>query len=79
MRLIDVFALAFGSLGSNWHRTGLIALATAIGVSSVLLLTALGEGANRYVRGQFESLGTNLLIVLPGRSETVGGSAAATR
>ncbi len=73
MRLIDVFALAFGSLGSNWHRTGLIALATAIGVSSVLLLTALGEGANRYVRGQFESLGTNLLIVLPGRSETVGG------
>lgn len=73
MRLIDVLMLALGSLGSNWRRTALIALATAIGVSSVLLLTALGEGANRYVRGQFESLGTNLLIVLPGRSETVGG------
>jgi putative ABC transport system permease protein len=73
MRLSDVFVLALGSLSSNWRRTGLIALATAIGVSSVLLLTALGEGANRYVRGQFESLGTNLLIVLPGRSETVGG------
>lgn len=73
MRLIDVLMLAIGSLRSNWRRTGLIALATAIGVSAVLLLTALGEGANRYVRGQFASLGTNLLIVLPGRSETVGG------
>ena len=74
MRLADVIAFALGSLGSNWRRTALIALATAIGVSSVLLLTALGEGANRFVRGQFESLGTNLLIVLPGRSETVGGT-----
>lgn len=73
MRLVDVLAFAIGSLGSNRRRTALIALATAIGVSSVLLLTALGEGANRFVRGQFESLGTNLLIVLPGRSETVGG------
>lgn len=73
MRAVDVLALALGSLGSNWRRTGLIALATAIGVTSVLLLTALGEGAHRYVLGQFESLGTNLLIVLPGRSETVGG------
>lgn len=73
MRALDVLALALGSLASNWRRTALIALATAIGVSSVLLLTALGEGANRYVRDQFASLGTNLLIVLPGRSETVGG------
>ena len=73
MRALDVINFAIGSLSSNWRRTGLIALATAIGVSSVLLLSALGEGANRYVRGQFESLGTNLLIVLPGRSETVGG------
>jgi len=73
MRYRDVLSLSLGALASNWQRTGLIALATTIGVSSVLLLTALGEGANRYVLGQFESLGTNLLIVLPGRSETVGG------
>ncbi len=73
MRAFDILVFALVSLHSNWRRTALIALATAIGVSSVLLLTALGEGANRYVRGQFETLGTNLLIVLPGRSETVGG------
>ena len=44
-----------------------------IGVASVVILTALGEGAQRFVTGEFQSLGTNLLIVLPGRSETTGG------
>lgn len=48
-------------------------LAMAIGVGSVVLLSTLGDGARSYVVGQFSSLGTNLLIVLPGRSETVGG------
>jgi putative ABC transport system permease protein len=48
-------------------------LAMAIGVASVVILTALGEGARRYVTREFISLGTNLLIVLPGRSETTGG------
>ena len=48
-------------------------LAMAIGVASVILLTALGEGARLYVTREFASLGTNLLIVLPGRSETTGG------
>ncbi len=73
MRLSDTGNLAAGALTTNLRRTALIALATAIGVTSVLMLTALGEGARRFVTGQFESLGTNLLVVLPGRSETVGG------
>ena len=49
-------------------------LAMAIGVASVVLLTSLGEGARLYVVNQFSSLGSNLLIVLPGRSETTGGA-----
>ncbi|MBI5838434.1 MAG: ABC transporter permease [Candidatus Eisenbacteria bacterium] len=47
-------------------------MAVAIGVTAVLLLTALGEGAKRYVTGQFAGMGTNLVIVLPGRTETFG-------
>jgi hypothetical protein len=47
-------------------------LSMSIGISSVMLLTALGEGARRYVIDQFGSMGTNILIVLPGRFETVG-------
>jgi len=48
-------------------------LAMAIGVSSVILLISLGESARSYVVDQFASLGTNLLVVLPGRNETTGG------
>ena len=47
-------------------------LSMSIGIASVMLLTALGEGARRYVIDQFGSMGTNILIVLPGRFETVG-------
>ncbi len=54
-------------------RTLFVLVAVAMGVASVLLLTALGEGARRYVTREFTSLGTHLLFVLPGRSETVGG------
>lgn len=56
-------------------RTALMVLAMAIGVAAVVVLTALGDGARRYVVGQFASLGANLVIVLPGRTETGGVSA----
>jgi putative ABC transport system permease protein len=48
-------------------------LGVAIGVAAVVTLTALGEGARRYVIGQFAAVGTNLVIVVPGRTETTGG------
>jgi putative ABC transport system permease protein len=48
----------------------------AIGVAAVVVLTALGDGARRYVVSQFSSLGSNLVIVLPGRSATGGFSPA---
>jgi putative ABC transport system permease protein len=54
-------------------RTILTLFAMAIGVSSVILLISLGDSGRRYVIDQFASLGTNLLIVIPGRSETTGG------
>ena len=53
-------------------RTALMVLAMSIGVAAVVVLTALGDGARRYVIGEFSALGSNLVIVLPGRSETGG-------
>jgi putative ABC transport system permease protein len=73
MTIGDIFGFAWRSLRGYPLRTGLMLLAMAIGVASVVLLTALGEGARRYVSREFTSLGTHLLIVLPGRSETTGG------
>jgi len=55
----------------------LMLLAMAIGVAAVIVLTAVGEGARRYVTEQFSSLGTHLLIVIPGRAETAGSTPAA--
>lgn len=73
IRISDIGQFAFRALTGYPLRTSLMLLAMAIGVASVVVLTSLGEGARRYVTGQFASLGTNLLIVLPGRSETTGG------
>ena len=44
----------------------------AIGVAAVAMLTALGEGARRYVINEFSAIGSNLLIILPGKTETTG-------
>ncbi len=74
MNILDVTRFALRALTGYPTRTLLMLLAMAIGVGSVVLLTTLGDGAKNYVVGQFSSLGTNLLIVLPGRSETVGGA-----
>ena len=72
MKLSDTFQFASGSLRGSPTRTLLMMLAMSIGVAAVVILTALGEGARRYVVNQFASLGTNLVILLPGRTETAG-------
>ncbi len=51
----------------NKVRTFLTSLGILIGVSSVVLLTAFGLGLKAFIEGQFESLGTNLIIVFPGK------------
>ena len=73
MRTADVYRMAGGSIMGHRLRTFLILLGIAIGVSAVILLAALGDSARRYVTDEFASLGTNLVIVMPGRSETTGG------
>lgn len=70
----DVSAFAWRALRGYPARTVLMLIAMAIGVAAVVVLTSLGEGARRYVTNEFASLGTNLLIVIPGRSETAGVS-----
>ena len=72
MRFGDLLHLASESLVRARLRSIMMLLAMAIGVAAVVVLTSLGEGARRYVTGEFQALGTDLLIVLPGRSETTG-------
>ena len=72
MRFRDLLRFSVGALRGHQLRTALSLTGVAIGVASVVLLTALGEGARRYVTGEFASLGSNLLIVFPGKTETTG-------
>jgi putative ABC transport system permease protein len=68
----DIARFSWGALRGYPTRTILMLTAMAIGVSAVVVLTSLGEGARLYVMDRFSSLGTNLVIVFPGRSETAG-------
>ena len=68
----DIARFSWGALRGYPTRTVLMLVAMAIGVSAVVVLTSLGEGARLYVMDKFASLGTNLIIVIPGRSETAG-------
>lgn len=74
MRRRDQLAFALQSLAQGRTRAALILLAMTIGITGIVLLTWLGECARAYITDQFRSLGTNLVIVLPGRSETTGGA-----
>ena len=71
----DLVRFSAGALTGHRLRAGLSLLGVAIGVSSVILLTGLGEGARVYITGEFSALGTNLLMITPGKNETTGGLA----
>jgi putative ABC transport system permease protein len=64
---------ALESLKANRLRSVLTMLGVIIGVAAVILLVSLGEGTKNYVEEQFAGLGSNILIVTPGKIETRGG------
>ncbi len=74
MSALDLIAFAWRALRGHRLRTSLTLLGMSIGVGAVVLLTALGEGARGYVTNEFLALGSNLLIVLPGKTETTGNA-----
>ncbi len=72
MTLFDTLQTSLRTVISYRIRSVLIVLAMSFGVAAVVILTALGDGARNFVINQFSSIGTNLLVVLPGRAETTG-------
>ncbi len=72
MAIVDMLGFSVGAIIRHPLRATLMLLAISIGVASIVILTGLGEGARRYVTSEFSSLGTNLLIVIPGKTETTG-------
>jgi len=73
MNFFETFRVAFEAIMSNKVRSGLTMLGVIIGVMAVILLVSIGEGAQVYITKELTGLGTNLLIITPGKTSTRGG------
>src|SRR3990172_4090285 len=73
MVFLENLFVSIEALNANRLRSGLTVLGIVIGVASVILLVSIGEGAKEYVSGEFSRMGTNLLLITPGKLETTGG------
>jgi putative ABC transport system permease protein len=71
--LYSVFMLALHSVQRNMLRSFLTILGIVIGVSAVVTMVTLGNGATESIRLQISGLGTNLLMVSPGQRGPGGG------
>jgi putative ABC transport system permease protein len=76
MRTADLLRLTGGAIRAQRLRSLLTGLGIAVGIASVVLLTAIGEGIQRFVLAEFTQFGTHLLVVTPGKTQTFGLSAA---
>ncbi|MEH0935905.1 ABC transporter permease [Micromonospora psammae] len=69
MRVAEAWRVALDALRANRMRSALTMLGVIIGVASVVLLVAIGTGTKQKVEQQVEGLGSNLLLVVPGKIE----------
>lgn len=74
MTPLDILSFSWHALRAHKVRTRMTWAALAIGVASVLILTALGAGARDWIVDRFASLGSNILVAMPGRTETRGSA-----
>ena len=77
MNAADTFQFAFRSLAAHRLRTFLSASGIAVGIAAVVLLTAIGDGIQRFVLAEFTQFGTNIVTITPGKINTHGGSLGA--
>jgi putative ABC transport system permease protein len=70
MNLQESLSMATKTLAANRLRSALTMLGIIIGNASVITMVGLGEGAQRYINDQLETLGPNVLFVVPGSRET---------
>ncbi len=66
MKTSDVLQETYAALSANKARSGLTILGIVIGISSVIAMISIGQGAAGQIQSSIEGLGSNLLTVLPG-------------
>src|SRR6516225_838503 len=64
--------IALRALAKNKMRAGLTVLVVVIGIAAVTTMVSIGQSASELVQGQFQNLGTNVIVVQPGSSRNQG-------
>ncbi len=79
MKLKDTLHETYSALTANKVRSGLTVLGIVIGISSVIAMLAIGQGAQSSIQSSIQSIGSNLIIVMPGAQRGAGINISAGR
>ena len=74
MRGMAILRIAFWALGRNKMRSALTMLGIIIGVSAVIAMVSIGQGAQAMVQDQMEAMGSNIMYVYPSGRRRFGGA-----
>lgn len=72
MLLLDLIRETYFALSANKSRSALTMLGIVIGIASVITMISIGQGAAKDIEANIQSLGSNLLIVMPGSARNIG-------
>lgn len=79
MTILDTLHETYSALSGNKIRSGLTMLGIIIGISSVIAMVAIGQGAQSSVESSIQSIGSNLILVSPGAQRGPGVAVSAGR
>lgn len=76
MKNSDLLHETYSALSANKARSGLTMLGIIIGIASVIAMTAIGQGAQNSISSSIQSIGANLVMIMPGATRSFGGPSA---
>jgi len=79
MKMQDLFQETYSAITMNKARSGLTILGIIIGIGSVVAMISIGQGAQGQIQSNIESIGSNLIMVMPGFQRTVGAQVSSGR
>ena len=79
MTILDILHETYSALSANKVRSGLTMLGIVIGISSVIAMLSIGQGAQNSIQSSIQSIGSNLILVTPGAQRGPGVTVSAGR
>ena len=70
----DLLEETYSAVTVNKVRSGLTMLGIVIGIASVIALVAVGQGSQASIQSSINSLGANLVMIMPGATKSVGST-----